>query len=531
MTIYNIELSTTEPFNYTKLIKIRQDDTESQTFNVEVTENGKVLDLSNYNVLMVSRPNGFLVKEPITNPSNLNAGKFSHTISSSFWQKLGQNDAWFSFEQNGVVKDSTTNFSYLVIEGDCRNIPQGNYLWDLEELKRKFEEMGLDLSNNYNDFKSRLDVLLEMFKTMNTYSKEEIDHMLIKLLAGEKISATFTMDFKNKVAGSLVENPNIAKWVHHEDLLIPSNTAYKELSQAYYNQLNDDVFSVNATDANKKAIMLSSFNILEDLKRKFPSLFSGLTSSQQVALVKKYITKSYPSIYAKGSNSAGNKATLNLFSPTENKYVVASTNNTDTIKKFGLSLSAYATSFYMDSNGVISTLANAEPSDGKTPSSLSIDYVSLHYTVELSLKDIFATKEELELAKTEISKLKTYVDTELAKKQNKLSDTGWLPVTLLNGWKGDMAVRQINGVTYHRGYLQSASGNGNMSSVAFAYPSQIIMFGSETIGFAAPSGEMDGNLNELKMTGLLRMSNRDCYVWFKNTVGKCYFDSVSFNRT
>ena len=202
------------------------------------------------------------------------------------------------------------------------------------------------------------------------------------------ITQTFTMDLKNKVAGSLVENPNIAKWVHHEDLLIPSNTAYKELSQAYYNQLNDDVFSVNATDANKKAIMLSSFNILEDLKRKFPSLFNGLSSVQQVTLAKKYLTKSYPSIYAKGSNNAGNKATLNLFSPTENKYAVASINKTDAIKKIGINLSAYGTSFYMDSNGILNMLVNAEPSDGKTPSSLSIDYVSLEYTVTIPFPPI-----------------------------------------------------------------------------------------------------------------------------------------------
>lgn len=82
------------------------------------------------------------------------------------------------------------------------------------------------------------------------------------------------------------------------------------------------------------------------------------------------------------------KATLNLFSLTENKYVVAATNNTDAIKKIGINLSAYATSFYMDSNGMINMLVNAEPSDGKTASSLSIDYVSLEYNVTIPFPPI-----------------------------------------------------------------------------------------------------------------------------------------------
>lgn len=472
MTTYKINLSTTEPNNDVGLIKIRQDDTMTQRLSVTVYEHDKLVDLTGYDIYLNSKmPNQSTVRDKVTDLINPKNGHFSYTLIDSFWQCLGDISLWFSFEINGT-RDSTANFEYRVIQGHCKEINQGNYIWEFEELKRKLEEMGLDLSKNYEDFKQRLDVLLEMFKAMNTYSKEEIDHMLIKLLAGEKISATFTMDFKNKVAGSLVENPNVAKWVHHEDLLIPSNTAYKELSQAYYNQLNDDVFSVNATDTNKKAIMLSSFNISEDFKRKFQSLFNGLNVTQQVALVKKYITKSYPSIYAKGSNSAGNKATLNLYSPSENKYVVAATNNTDTIKKFGLSLSAYATSFYMDSTGNINMLLNAEPSDGKTASSLSIDYVSLDYTVELSLRDIFTTKEELEAVKValeatknelkkDIDDLKKYVNTELAKKQDTITDTGFLGITMQHGiGSGKISIRKRDKLVMFSG--DSIVGDANL---------------------------------------------------------------------
>lgn len=207
------------------------------------------------------------------------------------------------------------------------------------------------------------------------------------------ITQTFTMGFKGKVVGSDLENPNNAKVSNSSnELQTPTSTAFSSLSQDSYNRLmeidNNLISAKSVTTQGTICQLILIFNLVEDLKRKFPSLFAGLTSSQQVALVKKYITTSYPSICAKGSNGAGNKATLNLFSPTENKYVVAATNNTDAIKKIGINLSAYATSFYMDSNGILNMLVNAEPSDGKTPSSLSIDYVSLEYTVTIPFPPI-----------------------------------------------------------------------------------------------------------------------------------------------
>lgn len=201
------------------------------------------------------------------------------------------------------------------------------------------------------------------------------------------------MDFKGKVVGSDLENPNNAKVSNSSnELQTPTSTAFSSLSQDSYNRLmeidNNLISAKSVTTQGTICQLILMFNLVEDLKRKFPSLFAGLTSSQQVTLAKKYLTTSYPSIYAKGSNGTGNKATLNLYSPSENKYVVAATNNTDAIKKIGINLSAYATSFYMDSNGMINMLVNAEPSDGKTASSLSIDYVSLEYNVTIPFPPI-----------------------------------------------------------------------------------------------------------------------------------------------
>ncbi|MDT1957569.1 phage baseplate upper protein [Carnobacterium divergens] len=430
MTTYDINLSTTKA-NHLEEIMIRQDDVNSQTLKVSVFEHEKPVDLSKYEIFMESRPDGYLVQGKVTDISNLKNGKFSYVLEDGFWQKLGINKAWFSFKVKGTEVDSTQNFKYIVIEGPCRDIQYGNSIYDLDEILRKVKEMANEIDMNYEDFKERLDVLLEMFKTMNTYSKEEIDRMLIKLIAGEKISATFTMDYKNKVAGSLVENPNIAKWVHNSELLEPNATSYNEFNQSYYNLLTNGVFANNAPTTGARAISIFNFNFYEDFKRKFPSLFPANNNVQSnVESFKKIFKTAKWGVYCKGSSSAGNKATMRIWN--QSSWVVPRENNTDKLAKLQDNT---VNPIYINEKGILSLIVYAEPNDGKTTSVLQVNNPSADYTVELSLRDIFATKEELEAVKsaltTDIANLKTYVNTELAKKQDKLAKVDYTKLAFI----------------------------------------------------------------------------------------------------
>ncbi|MDT2011115.1 BppU family phage baseplate upper protein [Carnobacterium divergens] len=430
MTTYDINLSTTKA-NHLEEIMIRQDDVNSQTLKVSVFEHEKPVDLSKYEIFMESRPDGYLVQGKVTDISNLKNGKFSYVLEDGFWQKLGINKAWFSFKVKGTEVDSTQNFKYIVIEGPCRDIQYGNSIYDLDEILRKVKEMANEIDMNYEDFKERLDVLLEMFKTMNTYSKEEIDRMLIKLIAGEKISATFTMDYKNKVAGSLVENPNIAKWVHNSELLEPNATSYNEFNQSYYNLLTNGVFANNAPTTGARAISIFNFNFYEDFKRKFPSLFPANNNVQSnVESFKKIFKTAKWGVYCKGSSSAGNKATMRIWN--QSSWVVPRENNTDKLAKLQDNT---VNPIYINEKGILSLIVYAEPNDGKTTSVLQVNNPSADYTVELSLRDIFATKAELEAVKsaltTDIANLKTYVNTELAKKQDKLAKVDYTKLAFI----------------------------------------------------------------------------------------------------
>ncbi|MCO6017484.1 hypothetical protein CKN86_11780 [Carnobacterium divergens] len=481
MTTYKLNLSTTEPNNDVGLIKIRQDDTMTQQLSVTVYEHDKLVDLTGYDIYLNSKmPNQSTVRDKVTDLINPKNGHFSYTLIDSFWQCLGDISLWFSFEINGT-RDSTANFEYRVIQGHCKEVNQGNYIWEFEELKRKLEEMGLNLANDYKDFKERLDVLLEMFKAMNTYSKEEIDRMLIKLIAGEKISATFTMDYKDKVVGSLVENPNIAYRTPYSGVglidLIDPNTlkGTLELDAGLYKNISykDDVITtITINSGNYSSQMLFKYNVLEDFKRKLSNFDIDVNKFNG------YIRAISISTHTRGRNSAGNKASFKVF--VNSGWTGSETNVTDKTKELKYNqLNASIAQKYIQNDGYAYALVYAEPSDGKTASAIYIDYASLEYTVELSLRDIFATKEELdifkkavetqmEVTKNEIKKdiddFKKYTNTELAKKQDKITDSGLIKATLtggaINNNDDPVYYRKVNNLVIISGYLRVPEGGG-----------------------------------------------------------------------
>lgn len=55
MTTYDLTLSTTEPNNWVGLIKVRQGDTESQTFNTTIVENNVPKDFTGLTPFFVSK--------------------------------------------------------------------------------------------------------------------------------------------------------------------------------------------------------------------------------------------------------------------------------------------------------------------------------------------------------------------------------------------------------------------------------------------------------------------------------------------
>ncbi|MBR8674087.1 BppU family phage baseplate upper protein [Lactococcus lactis subsp. lactis] len=141
MSDYSVTLSTTEPNNYVGLIKLRQGDVASQSIQATITANGQLFNFDRLSVFFNAvLPNGNVVRDKVTEVDYVNS-KLNYIVADSFLQEVTQVTAWFSFENDEKIIDSTKNFQYSVIGGWKECIPQGNYIYELSEIQREIEEI------------------------------------------------------------------------------------------------------------------------------------------------------------------------------------------------------------------------------------------------------------------------------------------------------------------------------------------------------------------------------------------------------
>lgn len=129
-------LSTTEPINYLPPIRIIQDDKNSQIFEAEIVEEGQLLSFENKVVFFNARIGDYKVRDKVERVDYASS-RVSYTLIDAFLQKVGEFQAWFSFADSEEPESdlfSTMTFNYRVLPGIRKNIWEGNYFWDLQEL-------------------------------------------------------------------------------------------------------------------------------------------------------------------------------------------------------------------------------------------------------------------------------------------------------------------------------------------------------------------------------------------------------------
>ena len=107
MPKHKMILSTTEPNNNIPLIRIIQDDKNSQIFEAEIVEEGQLLNFDNKVVFFNAQIGPYKVRDKVESVDYANS-RVSYTLIDAFLQKVGEFEGWFSFA------DSEKPESYLV---------------------------------------------------------------------------------------------------------------------------------------------------------------------------------------------------------------------------------------------------------------------------------------------------------------------------------------------------------------------------------------------------------------------------------
>lgn len=134
-------LSTTEPYNYLGLLKVRQGNEKSEIFDLEITENELPYNLYSYRVFFCTHFDPFVSVEKEAEIIDAKNGIIRFVMDDDCMQKVGQQEGYFEIYKEDVFMGSTQNFTYTIQPSIIKQLMDGeSYIQRLEELLDKVRE-------------------------------------------------------------------------------------------------------------------------------------------------------------------------------------------------------------------------------------------------------------------------------------------------------------------------------------------------------------------------------------------------------
>lgn len=206
---HKITLSTTRDNYDVGTIKVRRADDETQIFDVEIIEDGKIKPfpgLTPFFCLMAREITGQGVSEEPVKTFDAQKGTLKHTLSANAFQMVGRNEAYFSFRKElstgeWVEQYSTRSF-YYTVEKSIYTEPfkDSNYWFTFKELYRLFNQYMEDGKASWEDFFKNGEEAWQDFVDSNREILESID-------PGGAI-LTELIDARKDTAGNVFSNLN-----------------------------------------------------------------------------------------------------------------------------------------------------------------------------------------------------------------------------------------------------------------------------------------------------------------------------------
>lgn len=150
MAKWNVVLSTTEPFNYIGMVKVRKGNRNSEIIEATIVENGVALDLTGCKVYFEAFVGSKYTIQRDAKVIEAKAGKVQYTFDEYSMQMLHRQTADFIIFKGDNVIGTTQDFSYFVINAVSKTEGEmGSYWQTVEDL---IADMVAFMNANKGDF-------------------------------------------------------------------------------------------------------------------------------------------------------------------------------------------------------------------------------------------------------------------------------------------------------------------------------------------------------------------------------------------
>ena len=223
-------------------------------------------------------------------------------------------------------------------------------------------------------------------------AEETSANVINQVIGKENAKINITLDYQNKIAGSVVENPHKAAAGFSSVIPTPAQVT-GEVSQNAYNALSaldGDVTSPYTATNKDMTYFLVQWNVLEALERELGSKFfidrGATTTKEKVEIARTILTVINPAFWGYGKSPSGNKLNFQIWI-NNSSWAGTRSHNASTVTKMEYNSTGASTNNYISDDGYLYASAYAEPSDGTVASTVVGDCAQLNLEIEISAND------------------------------------------------------------------------------------------------------------------------------------------------
>lgn len=299
-----------------------------------------------------------------------------------------------------LVKTFTDYANEKIAEYDSRFVTLNSNLLTLQDslttAQNKVTTLEQSIATANTNLNTRINEINKKIDDNDVFTKQESSaNVVYQIIGREKVRMNITLDFKDKIRGSIEKNLNFLSHTANLDLSKkPDNYTY-ESEQHRYDKISilDGASSkISTVEANNIPGYVATYPILDVLKRVLGEQFfldrkaSDLESEVQV--VRNLVKKISYTVNGFGVSDGKGKLTCQLFTETDGgRWLYSKTTNALSTTEIRNDVSGENIRHWIDANGKSYLRVYANVSSETAVSTVSLDYLKLDFEIEISVND------------------------------------------------------------------------------------------------------------------------------------------------